>query len=368
MSFFKKLFGGDDDQQAVHKRIWPANIDADSASPEAILAQGVVYTRVFLLKNKEDSKRSRSKDYAYISATKQTDASWRVRQHSYDSRDMLADVSTPRIGSFGYTDNDLEIVTALASFERRMITNGNEPVFGSTRNYELLANRHNRHVDAEGNLVFINGAAPLTTALTMGNSSKQSFYKASATLPPLSTWEGFYARVVDPMFSLDAEKLEEIRADRNYYHLTRAASEVLDCYAKLPQALAGLSYKPLEKALNQRDFGEMYFRGASMEHWSRMQAACCVIALLRAGAVIIETVPDTAKGGLNTAKLTMLAELRRQTLGVLQSHLGIEATEARRVCDIMLKGPDPRAGEPSPMEKFFAQFPPPPRSGSGYNL
>lgn len=369
MSFFKKLFGGDDDQQGMHKRIWPANIDADSASPEAILAQDVVYTRVFLLKNKEDYKRCRSKDYSYISATKQPDGSWRVRQHSYNSRDTLADVSSPRLGSFGYTDNDLEIVTALAAFERRLIDNGNEVVFGSTRNYELLANRHNRHVDAEGKLIFVNGAAPLTTALTMGNSSKQSFYKATATLPPLSTWEGFYARVVDPLFALDSEKLAEIQADRNYYHLTHAAKETLECYSQLPKAMAGaLSYKPLEKALSQRDFGELYFRGASMEHWSHMQAACCVIALLRAGAAVLETAPDTVKGSLNTAKINMLGELRRQTLGLLQSHLGIEATEARLVCDIMLKGPDPRAGEPLPMEKFFAQFPPPPRSSKGYNL
>ena len=132
MSFFKKIFGTEDDG-TPKKRIWPTwHVDQnDKLSPEELLRQKFIYSRVFKIENKDDYKRYGRADYIYaalVPSGYNNDNSWRMYYFTYSDGDK-----DPRDHA-RYHEDVATSLENMVNFEKNMIASGNPALAGSTSN------------------------------------------------------------------------------------------------------------------------------------------------------------------------------------------------------------------------------------------
>ncbi len=355
MSFFKNLFNPSAKPDGEPKRrVWPQqHLGTDiPQSPEGFLNAGMVYSRVFELKGDDQERYKRR--FIYMAArhrgkTFGRDA-WSVSKYVFDSEEAgtLREVET--------ADHETSetVLRRMLGFEKALQSRGNLPVTGTTQNYTLFASQNSQYVNRINVLITIDPALPLTGNVTLPRPIADRFYSVVGTCDaPLSTWEGFYARYVDildqPAF---ASGIDTLRQNVAYEMLIEKAQEKLNHLnkaknyfqkdAKLGRAIVSTMTMPV---LNS----DKYFVYDYLLHVS------AAVGLLRAGAWAIAHLPDTQDGALNTAKIALLTAIRDRLEGVLQRDLSLQPAECRQICDIMLKGDDPR-GPALPIDSFYKKY------------
>lgn len=350
MSFFSDIFGDASDNGKVHQRLWPASVaDMEDMSPEKLLAKGVIYSRVFRLTSKEVRKRHSDHQYCYIYAVETADnGRYELSRITYNKNDRTP---TRRTTGTGTLDT---VVSHFIQMENDYRASGNELVAGSTRNFDLAANMIGLHLDADNKQMAMDTAKPVTGNVQMGALSKQIFYGPAAGLPPLSTWEGFYARFVTPLLNADAAFNKATH--ENYVFYAGRTGLVRDYLEGLRDMVRNYD------TADPRIFSCRHWRGwimmpaqrAETRHLERLLNVSAMTALLRAGAKVVETVPDIKNGGVNLEKIDLLRRYSASLRTFLRDEFNIEGEAAQQVCDIMLKGSDPH-GKDLPYDTFRKQ-------------
>ncbi len=361
MSFFKNLFGGNDDG-TPKKRVWPNwHVDQnDKLSPEELLRQKFVYTRVFKIENKDDYKRYGRKDYIYAAVVPSgyhNSDDWRTYHFSYSDGDK-----DPREDS-RYHEDVATSLENMVDFEKNMIARGNTPLEGSTSNLNQFAASLGMYITAKGEICNVDRSAPIKAAAELPRSAAESFYIAAATKAPTSTWEWFYERYIDSMALRFEKSIEALRTEANYaYVMDRSANLIKSCNA-LPKSMQSDNYASKRDAL--RYAGQTGGK-TTVDYVTDRQARALfsyafnmtrLVALLRAGAVIVAKDDDFDGGSVNQKKIALLKLVRSAAEGLMKEEMGMQPEERKAIVDVMLRGADPREGV-TPLEVLYTAFPP----------
>lgn len=356
MSFFKNIFNpAVKPDTEVKQRAWPREYTGANApaSPEQFLQRGLVYSRVFQLVNTED-KQLYNRRYVYMSARQVVSYGgrniWTIETQSFDNEDIATLKSR---GSKDRDDGDYALLE-IVDFEKNMIRNGNIPVPGTTENFRLFASTIGKYVNDKNEIVKIDPALPQRENLTLPRRVADQFYAMTGAIKePLSTWAGFYNRYIAFIYTSEKEApIKELRENPQY---KMNVEQLLD-------AMAGFRFTPdmlgVDAGRVMRDVRQAaYATRSDDELFNWLIDTTKVVGLLRAGAAVIEHVPDMVEGRVNLNKISYLRELRDQMNAILDLHLGLAPEECRQIGDIMLKGQDP-FGPDLPIETFFKKYPP----------
>lgn len=371
MSFFKNLFGGNDDS-TPKKRVWPTwHVDQnDNLSPEELLRQKFIYTRVFKIENKDDYKRYGRRDYIYAAVVPSgyhNSDNWRSYYFSYNDGD-----SDPREDS-RYHEDVATSLENMVDFEQNMIARGNKPLEGSTSNLNQFAASLGLYINAKSEICKIDRNDLLKTAVELPRSAVESFYMAAATAAPTSTWEWFYERYIDSMALRFEKSVAALRAETNYaYVMDRSANLIKSCN-QLPKSMQSDNYATKRDALR---YASRMGGDSTVDYVSDRQARelfsyafnmTRLVAILRAGAAIVAKDDDFERdGNVNQKKISLLKSARHAAESLMTDDMGMQPEERKAIVDVMLRGTDPREGV-TPLEVLYTAFPPqppkPPASG-----
>lgn len=369
MSFFKKIFGTEDDG-TPKKRIWPTwHVDQnDKLSPEELLRQKFIYSRVFKIENKDDYKRYGRADYIYaalVPSGYNNDNSWRMYYFTYSDGDK-----DPRDHA-RYHEDVATSLENMVNFEKNMIASGNPALAGSTSNLNQFAASLGKYINDKSQIFDIDRNDLLKTATELPRSAVDAFYVAAATSAPTSSWEWFYERYIDSMAKRFETAIEPLRYEANYAYVMDRSNNVIAACHKLAKSMHTASYTSKRDALRyavqaggnstidyvtDRNARELFRYAYNMTR---------LVSILRAGAAILERDPDfNGDGSVNQQKINLLKSARNAAHGLMESELGMQAEERKAIVDVMLRGKDPREGA-TPLEVLYTAFPPMPKPSAG---
>ena len=364
MSFFKKLFGPEDDGMPK-KRVWPNwHVDQnDKLSPEELLRQKFIYSRVFKIENKDDYKRYGRAEYIYAALV----------PSGYSNDDSM------RMSYFTYRDGDKDpedhrrshddVITSLESmvdFEKSMIARGNLPLAGSTSNLHQFAASLGLYINEKNQIFSVDRNDLLQTATELPRSAVEAFYIAAATKAPTSTWEWFYERYIDSMAARFEKSVEPLRQETNYSYVMDRSSKAITACQKLAKSMHNSSYANKRDAIryaaqsNGNSVIEYVTDRQARELFKYAYNMTQLVSLLRTGAALVEQNDDfNDDGSVNQQKIALLKSVRNAAEGVMENELGMQPQERKAIVDVMLRGKDPRDGV-TPLEVLFTAFPPKP--------
>lgn len=369
MSFFRDLFGASADKDKIHQRLWPEAVgDMADPSPENLLAQGIIYSRVFRLTD-TDHRRKYDREYVYLYAqmSHEGEPLTEIEAISYSKG------SRAPMRRYDTTKTLAELVARMVEFEKNMIAYGNEVVAGSTRNFHLAASKAGLHVDEKNNVIPIDAMAPVLRPLQMEATSKKILYGPSANLPPLSTWEGFYARYVTPLLDKSNPLNTVLPQHRDYKHMRGFVRGDVDRLRAIAKGccdkglFAKITTQDLRMFEQRRqaydrydDWGDRIEGSEAHKHWQRIFDISMLVAMLQTGANVVENMPDVTGHKINEEKIGILYALRFYVRRMLDEQFGINGEAAGQITDIMLKGANPHGPE-LPVQTYMAQYPVPPK-------
>lgn len=369
MSFFKKIFGADDDG-TPKKRIWPTwHVDQnDKLSPEELLRQKFIYTRVFKIENKDDYKRYGRAEYIYAAVVPsgyQHDNSWRMYYFSYSDGDK-----DPQEHSRQHVDAS-ESLESMVEFEKNMIARGNQPLAGSTSNLNQFAASLGQYINDKNRIFSIDRNDILQTATELPRSAVDAFYVAAATQAPTSTWEWFNERYIDSMAKRFEKAVDILRQENTYPYVMDRSSNVIKSCKQLPKSMQTDNYASRRDALR---YAAQTGGNTTVEYINDRNARALfhyaynmtrLVGILRAGAEIIARNDDfNSDGSVNQHKIALLKSARNAAHSLMESQLGMQAEERKAIVDVMLRGKDVRDGI-TPLEVLYTAFPPLPKPSAG---
>ncbi len=370
MSFFKKLFGSEDQPVEPKPRVWPKwRVDETvQLSPEELQRQKFYYSRVFLLKNDDDRKRHGGCKFMYVALTPSLsyrDSSWRLHSYAYNDGDHA-----PKERGEVHVSDPVRAVQQMLDIEQGMIARGNVPLEGSTSNFHLLAISNGDYINGKNEVFHVDGGAALSEKIAMPRTATQAFYHAAGTTAPTSSWEWFYERYVDSLETRFFDKIEKLRRDPNYAYVTERFARTQqnlrlkeDAFAKSAQASIGSRVNVLSDMIQMPrtalvSIADQYMAvKENTEVFSRLVHLDMLVTILRAGAHVVDHEEDMTDRGVNYEKLKTLQAVRKAAQIVAMQDLKMGEAETEAVVNVMLRGADPRKGA-LPLETFFKTFPP----------
>lgn len=330
MSFFKDIFGQNAGDDKLKKRVWAQSHFTMPETPgaEAILNNGYVYSRVFELQ--PGDLRKEHGNYLYLGAKRKEmfgKETWDVYYVSYNR-----DTDTmPREEAVNYGLSSDELVARMAKFEANAKAQGHKPTLGTTENFSTLATRIGMHLSSNGNVFMVDPGAVLTVDSVMTRPIANKFYGGNMlTTAPLSSWEGFYERFVDVLDRPEfADDVEAMRRNEHYYKMVRSGQlNYLSAFKELANNILtaiNFSYAKTQiiNAMPDRRYISYYNKSAGGPLMAYLYHVSTAVGLLRAGAKVIEKMPDTVDGAINQKKLRILSEIQTQLNDHLQETLGM---------------------------------------------
>lgn len=365
MSFWKSIFGSDKNDQTPKPRLWPRWYVEENKdlSPEELLRQRFVYTRVFMLKNEADHKKFQHKDYLYYAMTSGRYGfdGWQGHVFSYDDGDSgPAEHSQER-------DDAITLLKRLVNFERRMIERGNIPLEGSTNNLHEFAATLGHAIDKTNEVIKIDANDLLNRPVELPRSATQAFYVAAGTKAPTSSWEWFYERYIDSMGQRFPEQVGALCASASYPDVVvhSKTKKLIDMCQKMGIAKYDITEMKMREHSSYNP-AELLAGGRAL--FTYAYDMTILVAILRAGARIIDSQEDFDRySRVNTDKIALLRHARDAAYQIMEKNLGMQAGEREAIVDVMLRGKDPRDGI-TPLETLFAAYPPPPIKWKGPNI
>lgn len=358
MSFWKNLFG---DDTAPKTRLWPQwYVDEnDNLSPEELLRQRFIYTRVFKINNDSDYKQYGRHSYIYAAMVPSdyNDGEYRLYTFTFNKGDTYTNEDG------GGRDDAKSALERLVAFEKKMIAHGNTPLDGTTNNLREFAATQGLYINKDEKVFHVDANGLLNTGVEIARGAAQAFYVAAGTKAPTSSWEWFYERYIDSMGLRFQGAVDALRADPSYLFAIDRSDKLINGARQLQNTIRSGGYSTQRDALNYAPQMGGDSLISHMDAQSRVLFEYAynmtrLVAVLRAGSTIVDQHDDFNKdGSVNQQKINLLKTARLAAATIMENVFQMMPQERQAITDVMLRGKDPREAV-TPLEVLFTAFPP----------
>lgn len=229
------------------------------------------------------------------------------------------------------------------------------PVPGSYPTYNKFANRHGFHFDDDGSLLRINRQEPLLVDTVMPKDALDKLFNAEAAkVPPLSSWEGLYTRIINKIPEADIEVVD----DEKFNTLMRTVVEKLQSFSDYIQSPDHTMREKDIAIANMAEYHPLRMKeGRATKAEQHICNATILVSLLRTAHELYQK--EFSSGGkVSLQTLGLVWKIGSVCSDIAKNRFAIRKSESKKIADIIGQGPDP-FGPKLPCEKVQKKILPP---------